>query len=263
MRPTLPPSAETADAWKPPTQVQERLIINFHGIGEPWDGVAEDERPYWCPRALWPAMADAIAEVAEQGKVRVEVTFDDGNFSDIEEALPVLLERQLMATFHICAGRIGEPHFLSSGHLRALGDSGMEIGSHGWNHVDLRGVPDSELLRETVESRGRIAEASGANVTSFAIPFGSYDRRVLQCLKGYSTVFTSDRMRAPLSGWLVPRHSYRQGWQPQDIEQFASERYSVMLRARHRAISLYKRWRSLDAMRRRVLGAVANGAELR
>jgi hypothetical protein len=75
-----------------------------------WDGVPEDVRPYWCPRALWPAMADAIAGVAAREKVRIEVTFDDGNLSDAEEALPVLLERQVTATFDICAGRIGEPH---------------------------------------------------------------------------------------------------------------------------------------------------------
>jgi peptidoglycan/xylan/chitin deacetylase (PgdA/CDA1 family) len=258
-----PPVSPVGGNWNPPTEVQERLIINFHGIGDPWDGVPKDERPYWCPRALWPAMADAIAGVAEQGKVRVEVTFDDGNLSDAEEAMSVLLERQLKATFHVCAGRIGEPRYLTGDHLRALHDAGMEIGSHGWSHVDLRGVPDPELLRETVESRVRVAEACGANVTSFAIPFGSYDRRVLRSLKCYRTVYTSDRMRAPLTGWLIPRHSYQQGWRPQDIERFASERYSVMVRTRRRAILLYKRWRSADPGCRGIPGDIVNSAEMR
>jgi peptidoglycan/xylan/chitin deacetylase (PgdA/CDA1 family) len=119
---------------------------------------------------------------------------------------------------------------MSDDHLRALRDTAMDIGSNGWSHVDLRGVPDPELIRETVESRVRVAEASGTNVASFAIPFGSYDRRVLRFSR-FRTVYTSDRMRAALTGWLIPRHSYRQGWQPQHIERFAFERYSVMVRA--------------------------------
>jgi hypothetical protein len=83
-----PPVAPVEGTRNPPTEVNERLIIYFHGIGDPWDGVPEDERPYWCPRALWPAMADAIAGVAEQGKVRVEVTFDDGNSAMLRRLCP-------------------------------------------------------------------------------------------------------------------------------------------------------------------------------
>jgi peptidoglycan/xylan/chitin deacetylase (PgdA/CDA1 family) len=223
--------------------VRDRLIINFHGIGPPSDDVPEAERPYWCPRELWPAMADAIADVAAQAKVKIEITFDDGNLSDVEEALPALTERQLTASFYVCAGRIGVPRYLTADHLHMLRDAGMAIGSHGWSHRDLRQTSDADLPREADESRLRIAEVTGSDVTGFAIPFGSYDRRVLRHLKAYAAVYTSDRMRASSNSWLKPRHSYAQGWSPQEIRRLASERMALLDYARRRAAMVYKRFR--------------------
>lgn len=222
---------------------RERLIINFHGIGEPWDGVPADEIPYWCPKQAWPAFADALAEIGEQGVVDLEITFDDGNLSDLDDALPVLAERGLVATFHICAGRLGKPRYLAEAHLRELRAAGMGIGSHGWNHVDLRRIDDVELEREAAGSRERLAEAVGAPVTQFALPFGSYDRRVLRSLREYERVYSSDRSRAALTGWLVPRMSYVAGWQPDDLFRFATERRSLVDRLRRHAVSTLKRLR--------------------
>lgn len=222
---------------------RERLVVNFHGIGEPWDGVPDDERPYWCPREEWPAFADVLAELARQNEVKLEITFDDGNLSDIEHGLPVLAERGLTATFHICAGRLGQPRYLAEEHLRELRSAGMGIGSHGWSHVDLRRIDPVELERESVGSGERLSAVIGAPVTHFALPFGSYDRRVLRSLRGYQTVYTSDRSRAALVGWLIPRMSYISGWEADDLLRFATERYALARRLRRSATTLAKRWR--------------------
>lgn len=218
--------------------VGDRIVINFHGIGVPHD-VPEDETPYWCPTALWPAFADALADVRDRGGVPLEITFDDGNLSDVEEALPVLAERGLEATFHVCAGRIGEPRYLGVDAIVALRDGGMGIGSHGWNHVDLRQVRGAALQQEADGSAARIADVVGRDVTQFAIPFGSYDRRVLRSLQGYSTVYTSDGM-ALRDGWLVPRFSYVQGWRPERLMELAERRRSQSQRLRDRARTLVK-----------------------
>lgn len=210
--------------------IGKRLVVNFHGIGEPWEGVMADERPFWCPRATWPVFADALATIAKKGKVELEITFDDGNLSDIEEGMPALVERGLTATFHVCAGRLGRPRYLGVDHLRDLRKSGMKIGSHGWSHVDLRRVSDSELEREGSESQEVLAAAVGTSITQFAVPFGSYDRRVLRALSGYTEVYTSDRTRAPLHSWLTPRMSYVADWRPSDLERFAKEPYSIARR---------------------------------
>lgn len=212
---------------------RERLVVNFHGIGEP-RGVPQDEAPYWCPRSEWSAFADSLAEVSLLEDVELEVTFDDGNLSDLDEAMPVLAARGLSATFHVCAGRIGQPGFLGEGELHELRASGMSIGSHGWNHVNLRKVDDHELVREVVGSRARIIEASGGEVTAFAIPFGSYDRRVLRALKDYAVAYTSDDMRSVAHRWLVPRFSYDRTWRPGDIKDLADRTPSSLQRLLNR-----------------------------
>lgn len=84
------------------------LVINFHGIGTPV-GVPEDEEPFWCPSGEWSGFADALAEADTLPGVELVVTFDDGNLSDISEAMPELRKRGLRATFFVCAGRLGTP----------------------------------------------------------------------------------------------------------------------------------------------------------
>lgn len=219
-----------------------RVVLNFHGIGDPPRGVPRDEHPFWCPRNQWPRMVDALAEAVRDGSP-VEVTFDDGNASDLEDALPALLERNLTATFHVCAGRIGRPGYLDEPALVRLRDAGMVIGSHGWNHVDLRALTEQELIQETHESRTRIVEACGAPVTDFAVPLGSYDRRVLRHLREYRTVYTSDATTARQPTWLVPRWSYVRAWTPQLVGDLARGRESARHRWRQRASMAVKRWR--------------------
>lgn len=216
------------------TGAVERLVVNFHGIGEPWEGVPADEVDYWCPRDEFPRILDELVQVRDAGGVQLQVTFDDGNLSDASDALSALVERGLEATFFVCAGRIGKARYLDEDHLRQLRDAGMGIGSHGWDHVDLRRVDRNALVQEAEESRVRLVEASIGPVEEFALPFGSYDRRVLHALRSYREVFTSDRGRAPLTGWLTPRESYVRGWAPGDVTRMARARVSPLARVRTR-----------------------------
>lgn len=220
-----------------------RALLNFHGIGEPPPEVPSAEHPFWCPRQQWPGIADAIAAAVRDGST-VEITFDDGNASDVDEALPVLVERGLTASFYVCAGRIGQPGYLDEQGLLQLQAAGMGIGSHGWDHVDLRAVSDADLVHETRDSQVRLAEVCGVPVTDFAVPFGSYDRRVLRHLRHYATVYTSDSTSAsPRAGWVVPRWSYVQGWTAGSVTDLAWLRESTRHRLRQRSAMLAKRWR--------------------
>lgn len=205
------------------TLAQSVTVLNFHGIGDPVLTVPESERRYWCPTATWPLLADRIAALRDVG-IPVAITFDDGNASDIDHALPVLAERGLTAEFFACAGRIGTPGYLAASSLRDIRAAGMSIGSHGWSHVDLRRVDDAELHRETESSRAALSEASEGPVDDFAIPFGSYDRRVLRALRGFQRVYTSDGGRVRPGAWLQPRSSYVVGWTPETVSQLVAGR---------------------------------------
>ena len=104
----------------------ERSInITFHGVGEPPRPLDPGEASVWVSLEKFLAVLDGVAERTDVG-----ISFDDGNVSDIERALPALRERGLHATFFIVAGRLGAPHFVDEDHVRSLVAAGMEIGCH-------------------------------------------------------------------------------------------------------------------------------------
>ncbi|WP_165354340.1 polysaccharide deacetylase family protein [Nocardioides glacieisoli] len=217
-------------------------VVNFHGIGEPPAHVPPDEVPFWCPLDDWHRIADVLAvEVA--GGAAVAITFDDGNSSDVEHALPVLAERDLTATFHVCAGRLDLPAYVDGSAVQHLRSSGMSIGSHGWDHVDLRALSDPDLVRAGRDSRQRLGEVCGEPVTSFAVPLGSYDRRVLGHLRDYRTVLTSDATTWDGTDWIVPRWSYVRGWDAARVRSLARGGESRRHRWRQRTSMAVKRRR--------------------
>jgi peptidoglycan/xylan/chitin deacetylase (PgdA/CDA1 family) len=182
------------------------MTINlcFHGIGDATREREPGEARYWIGRDLFLRVLDEVREHAD-----VQLSFDDGNVSDIETGLPALLERDLHATFFALAGRLGEPTSLSSSDLRTLRGAGMGIGTHGWAHIPWRGLTTQEQQREFADAREVLAEASGGRVDDAALPLGRYDRTSLAQLRShhYRTVFSSDRYPARSSAWLQPRYS--------------------------------------------------------
>jgi peptidoglycan/xylan/chitin deacetylase (PgdA/CDA1 family) len=192
----------------------ERLVLNFHGVGAAPSSVPAAEVPYSCPADAFCAMLDEVMELSAGTSTSIEITFDDGNLSDATVALPALLARGLTASFFVCAGRIGQSGFVDAAALRELLAAGMSVGSHGWNHVDWRRADDKTLAQETQGALDEISAVIGHRVDEVGVPFGSYDRRVLNQLRrtGVRTVYTSDGGRATLAGWLVPRLSFATSW---------------------------------------------------
>ncbi|OLT21977.1 hypothetical protein BJF81_14125 [Ornithinimicrobium sp. CNJ-824] len=225
-----------------PRRAGRRVILNFHGIGDPPASVPAAEVPYWCPLDQWLPLVEVVAEAVHEGRP-VEVTFDDGNVSDVQHALPALLKYGLTATFHACAGRIGRRDYLDEPMMRHLHEAGMQVGSHGWDHVDLRPLTDADLVRETRDSQHRIEDACGWPVRDFAVPLGSYDRRVLRHLRDYATVYTSDATTGARGARLVPRWSYVQGWSTRLVHDLACGDESVGHRLRQHLSMTVKRWR--------------------
>lgn len=222
----------------------ERTVFNFHGVGTPPGPIPSDEAPYWCDTNLFQRLLDAIVELQGETGRPAEITFDDGNRSDLDIAAPALAERGLTATFFVCAGRLDNPYYLDRAALRTLQDMGMGVGSHGYDHIDLRRTDPATLRRETVESQQSLADAVQGKVDSFAIPFGSYDRRVLAALGSYDRIYTSDEVRAERAGLrVVPRIAYIAGWGPQTVRERALEKYSLLRRQKNRLKASYKRLR--------------------
>jgi len=177
-------------------------ILNFHGIGSPMNGLPAAETPYWISRDSLRRVLDMIG-----GREDVQLTFDDGNRSDVEIVLPELQARRVSATFFPCAGRLSDPRYLCVSALRELSAAGMSIGTHGWSHIPWRSLNPQLQQQEWRHSTQVLSEAIGSLVSTAACPFGAYDRATIKGLRacGITSIFTSDRAWATSSRTLLPR----------------------------------------------------------
>ena len=138
------------------------------------------------------------------------VTFDDGTTDQLELVAPLLADLQIPATYFVCPGLLGEPHFsfpaaagvrmMGADELRSLAAMPMaEIGSHTSTHADLSRASEEYAYREMVESKAALEELLQLPIQSFAYPRCVYSAACPDAARnaGYSVAVTC----AGLGGW--------------------------------------------------------------
>ncbi|MCC6546043.1 polysaccharide deacetylase family protein [Candidatus Sumerlaeota bacterium] len=125
------------------------------------------------------------------------LTFDDGRLDNYTIALPALLKAKQRATFFVIAQRAlsAEPGYMNLAMLREAIDAGMSIGSHSLTHPRLARLTANELRREVFDSKARLEDALGVEVTSFCYPYGNFDAQVLELVNeaGYRLAVSTIR----------------------------------------------------------------------
>ena len=216
------------------------IILNFHGVGPVTRRIDDNERNCWLDQDTFEAVLDLA-----QGESRVQLTFDDGNSSDIEILLPALLRRGLKATFFICSGRLDQPTFLSTAQVRELRTHGMGIGSHGVSHMSWRHLPPARLCEELECSRRILEQVCDIPVSAASCPFGAYDRTVLSGLRqaDYHFVYTSDGGASTTGHWLQARNTVTRSMRISDLAFLIKRGPGVYKQVLIRARQMVKRIR--------------------
>jgi len=119
----------------------------------------------------------------------VVLTFDDAYADVVEHALPSLVRFGFTATVFVVAGLVGGTNrwddgpegaggapLMSADDLRAWRQAGMEVGAHGMTHADLVKLDPVNLRAEVAGAREVLSGVVGADVRSFAYPYGSHDQ---------------------------------------------------------------------------------------
>jgi peptidoglycan/xylan/chitin deacetylase (PgdA/CDA1 family) len=173
----------------------------------------------------------------------VRISFDDGNRSDIDVALDLLLKRQLHATFFPLAGRLCDPDSLSPAGVRELVDAGMAVGSHGMWHRPWIALTRAEADEELRQAREKITEVAGQSITRAAVPLGRYDKQTLRMLREhcFTEVNTSDRRVARFGDWLQPRFSVRAEETPESLVLSVARASILFTRTMRAAVGHIKR----------------------
>jgi peptidoglycan/xylan/chitin deacetylase (PgdA/CDA1 family) len=148
---------------------------------------------------------------AEAGRDRVIVlTFDDAYADFHSVALPLLTRYRMTATLFVPTGHIGgysrwmchegegERAILSWTALTEIASCGIEIGTHSSTHPELDHLPVPELTGQVRDPKTLMEDRLGVAVTSFAYPYGHYNRRVREAVAaaGYSGACTMDSWAA-------------------------------------------------------------------
>ena len=220
-------------------QNAHHIILTFHGIGETARAMAPGEAGVWLSEAAFVEVIDLVRDRSD-----VVITFDDGNASDAEIALPALIARGVTADFYIVAGRLDAPGYLTCDQVRELAAMGMNVGSHGMRHRPWRGLSEPALRDELIDAREMLQEVLRAEVKAASCPFGSYDRRIRRRWRaaGFERVYTSDGGLAEPAAWLQPRYTIHRRDDLATIARILRHKRPLRSFLRNVKIAL-KRWR--------------------
>lgn len=195
--------------------VPSKCALMFHGIGEP---LTKQEAAYsiaprrfhslmrWFRWAGYRTMTTAEWLVDTASANRTLFTFDDA-YSDLyREFLPEVIEHRHTAIVFVVVKCIGKSNLwdqqsgmrarnlLTLDQIREMQRFGVEFGSHSLTHPRLTGLENAQLRCEVADSKRRLEDLLGAEVLSFAYPYGAVDAGVRYAVAeaGYRLAFTAD-----------------------------------------------------------------------
>jgi len=137
------------------------------------------------------------------------LTFDDGFVSDYDMVFPALLESGGSASFFVIIDQVGKPGYMDWEQIVEMQRYGMCFGSHSISHRRLTELSINESWGELSESKSRLEDRLGAEVTCFSFPFGAWSNMLIEQASkaGYSRVCTSEHGVVKADRYIFPRNS--------------------------------------------------------
>ena len=112
----------------------------------------------------------------------VSVTFDDGWRSVYDEAVPLLQKYNIRTTQYVLPAAVKDRNYLSAEQIKSLSDTGHEIASHGFDHIDFTALDDEKLGFQLSEPKSMLQNILGKKIEHFASPLGSRNARTLSAI---------------------------------------------------------------------------------
>lgn len=190
--------------------------LMLHSIAKPAN---VDERGYYLSperfRLLLERMRDGGYRCADPKKLadqdaaweagELVLTFDDGYDDFYTEVFPLIAEHELKPLVFLPVNWIGKwngwdqdkpvhrRHLLNLEQIRELQRYGVRFGSHSMTHAFLPALAPEALRNEVNDSKARLEDLLGDEISAFAYPFGRATRRVrAEVIRaGYRVAFTT------------------------------------------------------------------------
>ncbi len=152
---------------------------------------------------------DIYGGTASSRKI-VALTFDDGYEDFYANAFPLLKKYDLKGTLYVIINAVDKPGYITKAQLKEMAASGVvEIGSHTFNHPDLRLKKKADQFFEIKGSRDALGKIINIPVLTFAYPYGYYNSQILKMTQeaGYlgAVSVIPGSVHKPNSLWLITR----------------------------------------------------------
>jgi peptidoglycan/xylan/chitin deacetylase (PgdA/CDA1 family) len=121
----------------------------------------------------------------------VMLTFDDTRLDQYMAALPEMKKYGFKGAFFIMTVSLGRPGYMSKEQVKQLSDEGHTIGSHTWNHENVKKYTEPDWAIQVDKPSKQLQSITGRPVEYFAYPFGLWNKEAIKNLKehGFKSVF--------------------------------------------------------------------------
>lgn len=113
----------------------------------------------------------------------VMITFDDTDLEQYTVALPEMNKYNFKGVFFIMTVALDKPRYMSKDQVKALADAGHIIGSHTWDHKNVKQYTAEDWITQVEKPSRQLEAITGKPVEYFAFPFGLWKPEVIPQLK--------------------------------------------------------------------------------
>ncbi|GAB2942603.1 hypothetical protein GCM10027048_04030 [Hymenobacter coalescens] len=113
----------------------------------------------------------------------VMLTFDDTDLDQFTVAKPTLDKYGFKAVYFIMTVSLGRPNYMSKAQVKQLSDEGNVIGSHTWDHHNVKKYQGQDWVTQIEKPTKTLEEITGKKINYFAYPFGLWNPEAIPELK--------------------------------------------------------------------------------
>lgn len=150
----------------------------------------------------------------------VMLTFDDTDLDQFTVARPELAKHGFKAVYFVMTVSLGRPNYMSKAQVKQLSDEGNVIGSHTWDHHNVKKYQGQDWVTQIEKPTKTLEEITGKDIKYFAYPFGLWNPEAIPELKkrGMVAAFVLAEKRDPQDPLFTIRRIIASGyWTPRTL----------------------------------------------
>jgi len=150
----------------------------------------------------------------------IMLTFDDTDLDQFTVAAPTMKKYGFKGVFFIMTVSLGRPRYMSKAQVKELSDNGHVIGSHTWDHHNVKKYAGEDWVTQIEKPTKTLEEITGKPIHHFAYPFGLWNKQAIPELKkrGFKSAFILAEKRDDTDPLYTIRRIIASGyWSPRTL----------------------------------------------